>query len=183
MNLKIGNPDSLDFDKLYREFYKRSFLFARSYVHDEMVAEDIASESLIKLWEVSRSKDIGNPQATLFIILKNKALDYLKHEAVKQKRLASLSDLGKRELEIRISTLEANTPEKIFAQDIQSIIDRTVSSLPDQTRLVFTMNRYQGFSKKEIAETVGITVKGVEYHLARALGMLKGALKDYLEFV
>ena len=35
-----------DFAKVYERNYKRSFLFAKSYVHDDLVAEDIAAESL-----------------------------------------------------------------------------------------------------------------------------------------
>ena len=36
-----------DFAKVYERNYKRSFLFAKSYVHDDLVAEDIAAESLL----------------------------------------------------------------------------------------------------------------------------------------
>ena len=32
-----------DFAKVYERNYKRSFLFAKSYVHDDLVAEDIAA--------------------------------------------------------------------------------------------------------------------------------------------
>ncbi len=39
------------FHGLYTEYFRKSFLFVKSYVHDDLVAEDIVSESLIKLWE------------------------------------------------------------------------------------------------------------------------------------
>lgn len=39
------------FSQIYTSLYKRSFYFTKSYVHDDLVAEDITSESLIKLWE------------------------------------------------------------------------------------------------------------------------------------
>lgn len=34
------------FNALYTLYYRKSFLFAKSYVHDEQVAEDIAAEAL-----------------------------------------------------------------------------------------------------------------------------------------
>ncbi|MCS3204178.1 hypothetical protein NXV42_06285 [Bacteroides fragilis] len=37
------------FNALHTLYYRKSFLFARSYVHDEQAAEDIAAEALIKL--------------------------------------------------------------------------------------------------------------------------------------
>lgn len=68
------------FNAIYTLYYRKSFLFARSYVHDEQAAEDIAAEALIKLWEKLKSDIINSPQAMLLTILKNKSLDYLRLE-------------------------------------------------------------------------------------------------------
>ncbi|MDD4516714.1 RNA polymerase sigma-70 factor [Massilibacteroides sp.] len=179
----MNTIDPLSFKDFYTSFYNRSFLFAKSYVHDDSVAEDIASEALIKLWEMSKSQKIDNPKFILFTLLKHKSLDFLKHEAVKQKSLNHLTYLGQRELEIRISTLEASNPEKIFESDIQEIIQATLIHLPKQTREIFEMSRFQNKEKKEIAEILGITVKGVDYHISKALKALKNNLKDYFPIV
>ncbi|MDL2310006.1 RNA polymerase sigma-70 factor [Parabacteroides sp. OttesenSCG-928-B22] len=172
--------DATGFRKFYHLYYNRCFLFAKSYVFDDWVAEDIASEALIKIWEITKTKEIENPKVLLFTIVKHKSLDYLKHESVKQNTLANLSEYGKRELDIRISTLEASDPEKIFASDIQQIIQQSLDRLPEQTRQIFEMNRFQNLSKKEIADSFGITIKGVDYHLSKALKVLRENLKDYL---
>ena len=42
------------------------------------------------------------------------------------------------------------------------------------------MSRFEQKSGKEIAEELGITVKGVDYHIAKALKVLRVSLKDYL---
>lgn len=177
---KVGPSGFRDFYHLY---YNRCFLFAKSYVFDDWVAEDIASEALIKLWELSKTKEIETPKILLFTILKHKALDYLKHESIKQNALTTFSQYEKREMEIRISTLEASDPEKIFAEDIRQIIRQTLDKLPQQTRNVFEMNRFQNLSKKEIAANLGITVNGVDYHIGKALKLLRENLKDYLPIV
>ena len=179
----MESKDHMSFKLFYTSYYNRSFLFAKSYVHDDWAAEDIASESLIKLWEMAKSQQIDNPRFVLFTLLKRRALDYLKHESIKQKTLSTLSDLGKRELEIRISTLEASDPEKIFETDIQEIIASTLKLLPEQTRKIFEMNRFQNIEKAKIAEEFGITVKGVDYHLSKALKNLRKNLKDYFPII
>ncbi|MDR2811405.1 MAG: RNA polymerase sigma-70 factor [Tannerellaceae bacterium] len=179
----MDNWESFGFKNFYTTYYNRCFLFAKSYVHDDWVAEDIASEALIKLWEIGKSQGIENPKTILFTIIKHKSLDYLKHEMIKYNALTSFSDMGKRELEIRISTLEACNPEKIFATDIQKIIHNTLSGLPAQTREIFAMHRFQHLSKKEIAERYGISIKGVDYHLSKALNRLREELKDYFPLV
>ncbi|MDH6307091.1 RNA polymerase sigma-70 factor (ECF subfamily) [Dysgonomonas sp. PFB1-18] len=175
----MDSLNSSNYKTFYVTYYDRCFLFAKSYVHNDLVAEDIASETLIKLWELSTIEEIENPSRLLFVILKNKALDYLKHEKIKQSALESMSTSADRELEIRISTLEASNPDKIFADDIQNILRATIATLPEQTQKIFEMSRFKDVSKKDIADHFGISVKGVDYHISKALSSLRENLKDY----
>lgn len=170
------------FNTFYKQHYRKCFLFAKSYVHDDWIAEDIASEGLIKLWEMMKLKEVEYPLALLFSILKNKCLDHLKHEITRQEVLAALSQDGQRELGIRISTLEACEPDQLFSAEIQEIIESTLSSLPEQTRKIFMMSRFENLSRQEIADALGMTKKGVEYHIAQALKNLRLNLNDYLPF-
>lgn len=172
--------DLLKFTIFYEEHYKQSFLFAKSYVREDMIAEDIASEALFRLWKLAQSEDIDNAKAALFAIIKNMALDHLKHIRVKDAAIESMTDYAKRDLEIRITTLEATNPHTIFANDVQKIIEETISKLPEQTREIFEKNRFENMSKSEIAELYGITIKGVDYHLYKAIVCLKKKLADYL---
>lgn len=169
-----------NFNTLYSKFYRKSFLFTKSYVHDEDIAEDIVSEVLIKLWEILREKEIEHIEALLLTTLKNKSLDHLKHEAVKMEAIHTLADIRQRELDIRISTLEACNPEDIFSTEVQQIITTTLALLPEQTRRIFEMSRFENKTNKEIAEELQLTVKGVEYHITKALKPLRANLKDYL---
>ena len=60
------------------------------------------------------------------------------------------------------------------------IFEKTLAEFPEQTRKVFEMSRIEYMSNKEIAEALGITVKGVDYHISKAIKKLKISLKDYL---
>ena len=176
----MSQTDIHSFNALYTRYYRKAFLFTKSFVHDESVAEDIVSESLIKLWENLKEENTDHADALLLTILKNKSLDHLKHEAIKAEAIHSMSNLNQRELEIRISTLQACDPEEIFSEEVKKIIADPLATLPEQTRRIFVMSRFQNKSNKEIAEELGITVKGVEYHITKALKPLRISLKDYL---
>lgn len=171
------------FNTIYSQYYVRSLRFANLYVRNDLVAEDIATESLVKLWEVMKKESVEKPQALLLTILKNKSLDYLKTQAREQEAFEAMAEWQQRELAIRISTLEACDPESIFSDEIRLILDDTLRKLPDQTRRVFMMSRFDQKSGKEIAEELGITVKGVDYHIAKALRTLRISLKDYLPLI
>lgn len=181
-NIPMRNVLKDSFNDIYTSYYKKSFFFAKSYVHDDLAAEDIASESLIKLWEKLKTEEIDYIEPLLLTILKNKALDYLKHEEVKRTAFESMTDWHYQEFSIRISALEACDPDEIFSEELKRILHETLNLLPEQTRRIFLLSRFENKSNKEIAEQLEISVKGVEYHISKALKMLRVTLKDYLPF-
>ncbi|WP_336527077.1 sigma-70 family RNA polymerase sigma factor, partial [Bacteroides acidifaciens] len=95
----------------------------------------------------------------------------------------TLLDKGQRELEIRISTLEACDPNEILSEELRAKVKTLLASMPEKTRIAFVRDRLDGKSHKEIAEELGISVKGVEYHITRAVKMLRDSLKDYAPFL
>lgn len=168
------------FNEVYTAFYRKSYLYVKSYIHDDMAAEDIVTDSLIKLWERMRKEPVDPVRPFLFTILKNRSLDYLKHQATKRDAFDAISKALNRELEIRTNTLEASDPNDIFSTEIQKIIEVTLRSLPERTREIFIMSRFENKSYKEIAEKFDISVKGVDYHIIHSVRHLRAALKDYL---
>jgi RNA polymerase sigma-70 factor (ECF subfamily) len=172
----------MTFNAVYKQLYRRAFSFTKSYVHNDLVAEDIASDALVKLWEQMKEKEIKYPEAFLITILKNKALDHLKHETVKEEALRELRTLYMEDLQLRISMLESCNPAQVFEAEIQKIVQDTLARFPKQTRLIFEMSQYEDKSNKEIAEALGLSVKSIEYHITKALKALRAGLKDYLPF-
>lgn len=168
------------FETLYRDFYQKAFHFTKSYVFDDLIAEDIVSEALVKLWEQIRREEVRKPDALLFTMVRNKALDYLKHERIREEAFNEIKANYEEELGMRISMLEACDPEEIFTAEIQQIVADTLATFPEQTRLIFEMSRFKYLSNKDIAEKLGFTIKNVEYHISKVLKALRISLKDYL---
>ena len=172
--------NTISFSDIYTNYYKRSFLFVKSYVRDDMVAEDIVSEALIRFWETTKKETVEHPMSLLLAILKNGALNYLKHHTVKDSATESISSKMIRDLNYRITTLQACDPEEIYSSEITGIVEKTLQSLPEQTRRIFEMSRYESIPVKEIAQELSLSTKSVEYHITKALKLLRVALKEYL---
>lgn len=169
------------FNDIYNSSYRKCFAFAKSYVHRNEVADDIASESMVKLWEQFDTIDnIQNIQAFLLTIVKNLCLNYLHREQLKIQTHDKIFNSALREIELRITSLESCNPEVLFSKEVSLIFEKTLAEFPEQTRKVFEMSRIEYMSNKEIAEALGITVKGVDYHISKAIKKLKISLKDYL---
>ncbi|MFV0270073.1 MAG: RNA polymerase sigma-70 factor [Macellibacteroides fermentans] len=171
------------FSNIYKEYYRKAFRFANLYVRNDMAAEDIAAESLVKLWETMKNECVEKPTSLLLTILKHKSLDYLRSQSRAQEVFEALENWRHRELLIRISTLDACNPEQVFSNEIRQIVGDTLSQLPSQTRKAFILSRSEHKSGKEIAQILGISVKGVDYHIAKAVSALRVSLKDYLPFI
>ena len=172
------NPHSI-----YTTYYRRAFLFTLSYVHNDLVAEDIVSEAIIYLWELSKKQEIPSIEAVLITYIRSKSLNYLKHLQVQENVYQNLTDKGQRELEIRISTLEACDPKEVMSEELRSKVKTLLAGMPEKTRIAFISDRLDGKSDKEIAEELGISVKGVEYHISKAVKLLRDNLKEYAPFL
>lgn len=145
-------PEIERFNNIYVKHYDKTYRFARLYVLNDQVAEDIATESLIKLWEMMKKEPVEKPLALLLTIVKHKSLDYLKKQIGMEEAFEAMAVWQQRELSIRISTLEACNPDDIFSEEIRQILTRTLEELPSQTRKVFMMSRFEQKSGKEIAK-------------------------------
>lgn len=69
----------INFNSIYTAYYRKAFLFTLSYVHNDLVAEDIVSEAIIYLWELSKEREIPSVEAILITYIRSKSLNYLKH--------------------------------------------------------------------------------------------------------
>ena len=168
------------FKNIYERNYRRSFLFVKSFVHDDLTAEDIVADSLIKFWEYRKKSQENVSEAILLTILKNASIDYLRREMNRMHAIEKVQTLAVRELELQISSLEACNPNEIFTTEIKQIVRDTLNQLPERTRIIFMKSRFLNKSLKQIAEDQNLTTKAVEYHITKALKALRITLKDYL---
>lgn len=169
------------FSDLFTSYKGRFAHFARTYVDDDMIAEDIAVESLMYYWENRKSlDDHSNILAYILTVVKHKCLDHLRRLRIQEDFVAYMQENETRKFNLRIATLEACDPERVFSDELQSLVDEALATLSEQARNVFIRSRYYDQSHKEIAEALGISTKTVEFHITKSLKVLRIALKDYL---
>lgn len=57
----------------------------------------------------------------------------------------------------------------VEARDVLNRLDAAISKLSPKTREIFMAHRRDGLSYKEIGEKTGLSVKGVEWHMSKAI--------------
>ena len=178
---KLKTGDRKVFDTLYTMYYSRIFKFTNSYVRDSFVAGNIVQDSFVALWENrERLTEQTNVPAYLLTIVRNNALNHLNRVKTKMKVEENIQHHFMQDLDLRCATLNACNPEQLFCSDIEDIIRKTMDSLSTQGRKAILLSRFEGLSNKEIAQELKISLKGVEFHVTKALKILRENLKDYL---
>ena len=128
---KPGNvtDSNMTFDNIYSEYYQRCFLFAKSYLHDEMLSKDIASEAMITLWTTMKTEEVDNIRAFLMTVVKNQSLNHLRNEHLRMEARENILNDELYELDFRISSLDACNPTDIFSEEINRIVNRTLDKI------------------------------------------------------
>ena len=141
-----------DFNKIFGEFQQKFIKFAMSYVNDVEAAEDIVVDSFVKTWENRESLFVETLKSYTLTIIKNKCLNYLRSQAIRNKVHNDLYDHSQRALSTRIATLKACDPEEVFSLETGEQIRRGIDKLPEKTKDIFIQSRFKGEGYKEIAE-------------------------------
>lgn len=174
------SEDIYSFNKLFLDYKQRFSHFARTYVGNIEIAEDIVIDSLVYYWERRQElKNNANIPAYILTVIKNRCLNHLQHERTRENVEAYLAKQEDWELNLRIATLEACNPERLFSDEIQSIIEKTLDSLSPLSREIFIRSKLENQTNKEIAAALNLSVKSIEYHMTKTLKVLRVALKDY----
>lgn len=171
----------LTFSDLYQTYRDRFLRLAISFVNDESIAEDFVTDSFVSYWE-NRHKlpENTNVPAYILVSLKNKCITHLTRLRKEQEILSEIKSQREWELDFQITSLNACDPQEIFSEEVQQLVNRAIESLPDKTKEVFWLSRMEYLTNREISQRLGITTKAVEFHITKALKVMRRELKDYL---
>ncbi len=157
------------FHGFYNLCHDRLFRIAYYFVKHEEWAQEIVLDVFMRLWEQRTTlPGVNNIEDYCFVLTKNTSLNYIekegRHAALATDRIPEPADQADSPEETLIS-------EELFARYVKAL-DR----LPERCREVFLRCREEKKSYAQVAEELNISVKTVDAHLQKALGMLRKAL-------
>lgn len=180
--LKLGEEEA--YKILYEKHYRILCLYASKFVADSSVAESIVSEVIFNLWDKRANWEITTSLRNYLIqSVKNRCYNYLKQK----QRVAQIirnDDLSDISNEITINEDDSSDPlMNILLNELDLKIEESLAKLSDKTREIFLLSRQSGLKYNEIAESTGMSVDAVKYHIKVALSSLRNDLSDYLVLV
>lgn len=168
---RIKKGDIGAFEKLFHRFYPGMCSYAEKLVGQEAVAEEVVQDVFYNIWknrEVFRISSSLN--SYMYRSVFNNAMMHLRK--------------SRREILFEDNSFEpegfASDPvEELEGSEVNEVINNTLENLPERTREIFMLNRFDGLRYKEIAAKLSISVKTVEANMGKALKALKTSLDKY----
>ena len=170
--IRDGDPAALE--TLFHEHYAALCRFANRYLHDRAAAEDLVQDVFTSIWAGRLRFDVrGSLRAYPFAAVRNRALNLRKHQLVER-------DWERDEAIPDVRALHRAPPRP---DDLLDDVERrnrlraALEALPERCRLVMQLRWEEQLSHAEIADVLGISVKGVERQLSRGLQFLRDRAK------
>ncbi len=181
LGIKAG--EEWAFRATFDRYYNRLLRFAVSYLKDADLAEDVAQDTFVLLWEYRLNLQEDTPHLFAFLIqvVKLKMLNSMEKRRRRYHIEQHLFSRSLRQVELDMYTLETLSISNIYLSEIEELVVDTLAHVPEQTRTIFNLSREEGLSNKEIAARIGKTEKTVEYHIGKVLKLLRPKLSDYLK--
>jgi RNA polymerase sigma-70 factor (ECF subfamily) len=158
-----------DFEKLFRDYFNQLLNLAFNMVKNEDIARDIVQQVFLNVWNKREEIKIRTSyQGYLYRSVYNSSLNHISLKSrfvriTKESNIANRSDWEEQE-------------GKLFEEERIKQLQIAIDKLPVKCRAVFTLNRFECMTYKEVAAHLGISVKMVEKQVAKALKFLRAEL-------
>lgn len=179
--IALSKGDESAFNDLFGRYYDMMLYLALKYLPERDDAKEVVQDAFVKLWENRHaSTDVSNIKNFLYTIVKNNCLNVLKRNEF---ILKSKKEILWKEMEYRYQALERMQYGDVEFEELKQKIDEAIDKLPEQCKKVFKLNRFNNLKYKDIASLLNLSEKTVEYHMSKALSLLKKELAQYLSVI
>lgn len=163
--------DAQTFETVYNMFWEKIYAICYNNIREIEPAKEMVQDIFKSLWERRNELELENVNNYLVRAAKFKTFEYIRNKVSQQKHVC---------IKQQDCSHSSNcTEERIHYNDLKEKVNILVDTLPCQCRRVYKMSREQGLSNKEIASALLITERAVEYHITKALSVLRLNLSNY----
>ena len=158
-----------DFSMFFKEWFVSIAYYVFNIVDNQTVAEDIAEDSFVVLWERRHHfKNIKVARAFLYTTARNASFNWLDSKQVAEKYCKRTAYLSK--------TSEKSMFENIVRAEVIHELYRALNELPIQCKKVFNLIYIEGKSHREAGEIMQLSINTIKAQRARGLSILRKKL-------
>jgi len=166
--------ENIAFENIFNSFFPALCSFATTYVHDHSVSEDVVQEVFIALW--NNRENFNDPlslKSFLYTSVRNKCLNFIKHQNVANKHL----EASEKELESELVFFD-----HLIEEETHRLIYNAIDELPPHCKKILLLS-LNGLTNPEIADQLNISINTVKTQKAIAYKQLRIKLKDLIVLI
>lgn len=177
----------LEFPDIYDEFHGKILNFLTRLV-GENEAEEVAQVVFEKINQnLKRFKGESKLSTWIYRIATNSALDKLKSASFKYSQSGPLAPFPIHEPKMeRLVSINENKPvsldKKIIREEVNECIREFIDRLPLEYRTIIILKELEGFTNKEIAKILEVSLDTAKIRLHRARASLRQSLETGCDF-
>ena len=174
---RFQNGDEQAYIELVNRYRDRLMNFVYRFVNDYEQSEDIAQETLIKLYTHKHYyKKIAKFSTWIYTIAANLAKSELRKK--KSRKVTNLSQMSTQEKEYELPADQPDTDQAIESEFIEKRIQAAIQKLPLHFKTVTILREIQELSYEEISKIIDVPLGTVKSRINRARLQLQKELKD-----
>ena len=160
----VKEGTEIAFTALFNEYHSKLFRFFQKRVGQHDIAGELTQLTFIKIWQSRHTLSIEHSlDAQCFTIASSVLIDHIR-SCTAIKRATKTTDL---------ELAETAMVHADGSFETTNYIEAATSSLPKVRKHIFLLKVVHGYSNKEVAEALSISVKTVEDHYSKALRQLR----------
>ena len=170
LRMAAGEEDA--FNQLFNIYWDKVYATALVLSKSSQLAEDIAQEVFLRLWQNrGRTDTIENLEAFLFITARN--LIYNRLSRIK------LEIAYNNYLQYQFSTLDKDIEARAELRQLREIIAAGIGQLPPQQQKAFRLSREEGLNHEAISRQMGVSRATVKDYIVKAIAALRKYLQEH----
>lgn len=178
---RVQKGDLAAFDMLFSRYQVKILNLISRYVRDSEEVQDVAQEAFIKAY---RALPRFRGDSAFYTWLYRIAINTAKNHLVARSRRPPSTDVDVEDADYRDDAdmlRESEDPESALKRDqLKSVIDDAIASLPDDLRSALTLREFDGLSYEQIAQILDCPVGTVRSRIFRAREFVEQRMRPLL---
>jgi RNA polymerase sigma-70 factor (ECF subfamily) len=168
---RVGRRDEAAIEALYGRYGGPCFGLARRILDDPQLAEDVVQQVFLALWNGSGyDPGRGSISTWLMSVTHHKAVDALRRESTRRKRLAGEQAL------LELQAAGPGPEDEAWLRLRADLTRDALRNLPAEQREVLLLAYYGGYTHREIAELTGLPLGTVKSRTLAGMRRLREQL-------
>ncbi|MBN2577781.1 MAG: sigma-70 family RNA polymerase sigma factor [Pirellulales bacterium] len=185
--LEVRAGSAAAFEALVLRYQARLITVLTHLVGNPDWAEDLAQEVFLRVYRARESYQPGAKFATwLFTITNHVASNALRSRSRRPEVNLPARDsgpLGAKPFDLLVAASSGQMPARqLDKAEAREVVRLALETLNERQRLAVLLNKFEGMSYADIAETMQLTPPAVKSLLSRARVNLRQVLQPYLEY-